>query len=160
VKRVLIPALVLAGSLSAAAVAQMASPQPSMPKTSSQVAVKMTQQNGSGESGSATLSQTSEGLVVTLSMSPAPSGPQPAHIHKGTCAKLNPAPAYPLQNVTAGSTQSGASAGTSTTTLKDVTLDQLTKGSFAINVHKSTSDLGTYVACGDIQLANPSGTTQ
>jgi hypothetical protein len=34
-----------------------------------------------------------------------------------------------------------------------VTLADLTSGMFAINVHKSTSDLGTYVSCGDIKTS-------
>ncbi|MBV9648409.1 MAG: CHRD domain-containing protein [Candidatus Eremiobacteraeota bacterium] len=133
-----------------------------MPKANmpSQVTVTMAAQNNSNERGTAVLSQTDKGLVVTLSLTPAPSAAQPAHIHEGTCAKLNPAPAYPLKNVTAGTTQSGSAAGTSTTTLTNVTLDKLTKGDYAINVHKSASDLKTYVSCGDIKLANPSGTTQ
>ena len=158
-KALLFGALALAASLASSASAQTAPPMQknNMP---SQVTVTMTAQNNSNEKGTAVLSQTDKGLVVTLSLTPAPSAPQPAHIHKGSCAKLDPAPAYPLQNVTAGTTQGGMAAGTSTTTLTNVTLDQLTKGQFAINVHKSTSDLKTYVSCGDIKLANPSGTTQ
>ncbi|MBV8117249.1 MAG: hypothetical protein JOZ01_04685, partial [Candidatus Eremiobacteraeota bacterium] len=62
--------------------------------------------------------------------------------HEGTCAKLNPAPKYSLTSL---------ASGASTTVVKDVTLDQLLAGTYAINVHKSTSDLGTYVACGDIK---------
>ena len=45
----------------------------------------------------------------------------------------------PLQNVTDGK---------STTTV-DMPISQVMKG--AINVHKSTSDLKTYVACGDLK---------
>ncbi len=107
---------------------------------SSMKTVKISAQNGSGESGSATLTQTGGALVVKLTLTGG-SGQQPAHIHKGTCAKLNPAPAYPLTTV---------SGGTSTTTLKNVTLTQLTAGTYAINVHKSTTDIKDYVACGNI----------
>jgi hypothetical protein len=42
------------------------------------------------------------------------------------------------------------SNGTSTTVVKGTTIDQMLKTPYAINVHKSTSDLGTYVACGNI----------
>ena len=65
---------------------------------------------------------------------------QPAHIHKGTCAKLDATPAYPLNNVV---------NGRSTTTV-NVALSALLKGHYAINMHRSAKQLKTYVACGDI----------
>ena len=108
------------------------------------VTVTMSAQNGSGEDGSATLTQTADGVVVLITLKNAPAADQPAHIHPGTCANLNPAPKYPLTNV---------ANGTSRTIVKGVTLRQLTSGMFAINVHKSTSDLGTYVSCGDIKTS-------
>lgn len=98
-------------------------------------------QNSSGESGSATLTQSGSDVVVSVHITGSGSTAQPIHIHEGTCAKLNPKPAYPLTTV-----QDGAS----TTTLKNMTVSQLETGAYAINVHKSTSDPGTYVACGDI----------
>jgi hypothetical protein len=104
---------------------------------------KISAQNDSGESGTATLSQTADGLVVKLAMTGG-TGDQPVHIHKGTCAKLDPKPAYPLMTL---------SNGASTTTLKDVKLSELTSGSYAINVHKSTADIKDYVACGDLTVA-------
>ena len=104
--------------------------------------VTMNAQNGSGESGTATLTQTADGVQVVISLTNGPAAAQPAHVHPGTCAKLNPAPQYPLTSV---------ESGKSTTVVKGVTLQQLTSGTFAINVHKSTSDLGTYVSCGDIK---------
>ena len=54
---------------------------------------------------------------------------QPAHIHKGSCAKLDPTPAYALADVKDG-------ASTSTV---DVKLDDLRHGAFAINVHESAA---------------------
>ena len=41
-------------------------------------------------------------------------------------------------------------SGNATSTVKGVTIDKLLAGKYSINVHKSTSDMGTYVACGDI----------
>jgi hypothetical protein len=105
------------------------------------ITVTMNAQNASGEDGTATLTQMPDGVQVVVSVKNAPAAAQPAHIHPGTCAKLNPAPQYPLTSL---------ANGTSTTVVKGVTLDQLLAGSFAINVHKSTSDLATYVSCGDI----------
>ena len=108
------------------------------------VTVAMHAQNGSGEDGSATLTQTADGVQVTITLKNGTAAAQPAHIHPGTCANLNPAPQYALTSVT---------NGTSSTVVKNVTLAQLTSGSFAINVHKSTTDLGTYVSCGDIKTS-------
>jgi Cu/Zn superoxide dismutase len=102
--------------------------------------VTMHAQNGSKEDGTATLMQKGKNVVVTIQLSNAPKAAQPAHIHEGTCAKLNPAPKYPLSNVVDGK---------STTTINNVDLDKL-MGKVAINVHKSANDLKTYVSCGDI----------
>ena len=126
--------LTLIALVAAPAGAQMGSAAP--------VTVTMNAQNGSGESGTATLTQTADGVQVVISISNGSAAAQPAHVHPGTCVNLNPAPQYPLTSV---------QSGKSTTVIKGVTLQQLTSGTFAINVHKSTSDLGTYVSCGDIK---------
>lgn len=102
--------------------------------------VTLKAQNGSGEDGTATLAQSGADLTVTISIPSGPTTPQPAHIHMGSCATLGGVK-YPLTNVVSGK---------STTTLKGLTLASVQTGGFAINVHKSTSDLGTYVSCGDI----------
>jgi hypothetical protein len=105
--------------------------------------VKMGAQSGSGQNGSATIVTKGTGIVVTVTVSNEPKGAsEPAHIHLGTCKKLNPAPWKPLSNVV---------NGVSTTTLAGVTTAQLTgKTKYAINVHKSAADLKTYVSCGGI----------
>jgi hypothetical protein len=40
--------------------------------------------------------------------------------------------------------------GKSMTVVRGVSLTDLRKSHYAINVHKSAMDLGTYVSCGDI----------
>ncbi len=111
--------------------------------------VTLGEQNGSGESGTAKLTKIGNTTKVVIDLQGAASMTvaQPAHIHKGTCAKLNPVPEYALSNV-----QSGKS-----TTTVNVSVDALKKGAYAINVHKSASDLKTYVACGDIGSGKSSG---
>lgn len=104
--------------------------------------INISQLNNSGENGYATLTpvgnnQTRVDINVQHEF---PTANQPAHIHEGTCANLNPAPKYPLNNVRSGK---------SSTTV-NVPLSTLTSGSFAINIHKSASDIKTYVGCGDI----------
>jgi len=106
-----------------------------------EMTIPMTAQNGSGEEGTATLTQDGADLKVVITLKNAPSAAQPAHIHDGTCADLKGV-AHPLTNVTSGS---------STTVVKGVTLESLVKGTFAINVHQSASDLGKYVSCGNIK---------
>jgi hypothetical protein len=97
--------------------------------------------NGSGETGIAVLTQTADGVQVVVTLKGAPADAQPTHIHAGTCGKINAAPEWPLTSLANGS---------STTVVKGVTIDQMLKTPYAINVHKSTADLGTYVACGNI----------
>jgi len=106
------------------------------------VTVKLGEQTKSGETGTAMLTAEGSSTKVEVTIKGGPKGvAQPAHIHEGSCSKLDPKPKYGLSNVTDGK---------STTTVP-VSLDTLTKGDLAINVHKSAEDLKTYVACGDIK---------
>ena len=103
--------------------------------------VKLGAQNGSGENGTVTLTPQGDKTQVVIKLVGAPSVAQPAHIHDGSCAKLDPKPRVPLQNVV---------GGTSTTTL-DMKIDDIVAKGGAINVHKSAEDVKTYVACGDLK---------
>jgi hypothetical protein len=106
------------------------------------VKVTLNPQNNSGESGTATLipiGANKTRVIVNLKGEPR-SASQPAHIHQGPCATLNPAPKWPLHNIQKGHSISVVPVGIST----------ITSGTYAINVHRSASDIKTYVACGDI----------
>jgi LPXTG-motif cell wall-anchored protein len=105
--------------------------------------LQLVQQNNSGISGTATFTPSGGGLTVDLKVTGAGAGPQPAHIHGGTCAQLNPTPEFTLASVTNGS---------STTTLQ-TTLQSLAATPHAVHMHKSADELSVYVACADI---NPS----
>jgi hypothetical protein len=102
--------------------------------------VKLSPQSNSGESGTATLTKEGDKTKVVLSVQGAPSNPQPVHIHKGTCSNLDPKPAYPLSPVVNGKSE----------TVVNASLDDLEKGNYAINGHKSAQDIKTYVFCGSI----------
>uniref|UniRef100_A0A7C2WAN6 CHRD domain-containing protein n=1 Tax=Thermorudis sp. TaxID=1969470 RepID=A0A7C2WAN6_9BACT len=105
------------------------------------VTVNLSEQSDSGQSGTATLTAMGNQTRVTIQLSNPPGDtPQPAHIHPGTCANLNPQPQYPLNNVVNGTSE----------TVVDVPLANLLTGNFAINVHKSGQEISVYVACGDI----------
>ena len=76
--------------------------------------------------------------------------PHPSHIHAGTCAELDPNPAYPLNDVAAVAPEADASAVEAGVSTVDVALDDLVAGDFAINVHESAENIATYIACGDV----------
>jgi hypothetical protein len=106
------------------------------------VTVTLASQNASGEKGTATFTPQGTKTQVVIKLAGAPSGvEQPAHIHDGNCASLDPKPRVPLQNVV---------DGMSTTTL-DMKLDDIIGHGGAVNVHKSAADVKTYVACGDLK---------
>jgi len=117
--------------LAFAAVASVASAQDTK--------VKLEPQNNSNESGTATLTPAGDSTKVVLEVKGA-EGTQPTHIHKGTCAQLDPKPAFPLSPVVNGKSE---------TTVK-ASMKDLTAGGYAINGHKSAQDLKTYVFCGNI----------
>lgn len=115
-------------------------------KSDSHVIV-MTALNGSGEEGTATVTQTADGLSVVISLKNAPKDvAQPTHIHAGNCGKIKAAPEYPLSNTVNGK---GSSL------VKGVKLSDLMSGKYAVNVHKSGDDLPTYVSCGNINVVTP-----
>lgn len=105
------------------------------------ITVPMRALNGSGEDGSAVLTQTAEGVRVVVQLNHASDDAQPTHIHIGTCGAINKAPEYGLALTVDGKSDS---------VVKGIRLSDLMKAKYAINVHKSASDLGTYVSCGDI----------
>ncbi len=105
------------------------------------MSVTMTAQNGSGEDGTATITMKGDAdVMVMVDLKNGTTEAQPAHIHKGSCANLDPTPAFPLTNVVSGKSETEVM----------VSPAELNKGGYAINVHKSASDVKTYVSCGDI----------
>jgi plastocyanin len=76
--------------------------------------------------------------------------PHPSHIHEGTCAELNPQPAYPLTDVAAVAPDAPAGAVEVGHTTVEVSLDDLLAAPYAINVHESAENAANYIACGDV----------
>jgi hypothetical protein len=117
--------------------------QPTQMTSNGTVTVQLAAQNGSKEYGTATLTEVNGKVNVSLNIMGAPTGvSQPAHIHMGACP--NPGSVvYPLTSPVNGRSE---------TTL-NVTLAQLkAQLPLAVNVHKSTTMAGTYVACGNLSL--------
>jgi hypothetical protein len=104
------------------------------------ITVDLAEQNGSGESGTATLTADGESTKVSVDLTGAPADtPQPAHIHDGTCAMLGDV-VYPLSNVEGGKSDTTVNAS----------LSELMSKDYAVNVHESESKIQNYVSCGDI----------
>jgi hypothetical protein len=114
--------------------------------------VRLFEQNDSGETGLATLTDLGNGMLrVDVTVENAPEGvSQTMHIHEGTCADLDPAPKYPLTSLVDGAS----------TTEIEATLDTLVASPHAINGHKSAAEASVYVFCGDIIQGIVQATTE
>ncbi|MBU1265426.1 MAG: hypothetical protein B7X82_04370 [Hydrogenophilales bacterium 17-64-65] len=105
------------------------------------VTVKLAAQNNSGQNGVATLFPQGDKTRVVIEIPNAPAGVvQPAHIHLGTCDKLDKAPKWNLEAVKGGRS----------VTMVPVALDTILKDKTAINIHKSAAEAQIYVSCGNI----------
>lgn len=95
--------------------------------------------------------------------SPAATTGHPAHIHNGTCATLGDI-MWPLTNLTPPGMMATPMPMMSATpmagmgelesaseTRVDASLDEITSGQHAINVHESQDNIQNYIACGDVQ---------
>jgi hypothetical protein len=117
---------------------------PSFAQTSPSVVVKQfSALNGSGETGLVTLENTADGgLRVTVAIAGEPAGgDQPMHIHTGSCGPTLGGVYKPLTNL---------KDGQSVTTVPGMTISDLMKGTYAINIHKSAAEITNYVSCADI----------
>lgn len=117
---------------------QTASPSAMLDKT-----ITLSEQNDSGESGTATLSEVDGKVKVILKLIGAPKDiTQLAHIHVGECPDVG-AVKYPLTSPVNGVSE----------TMLDATLAQLkAELPLGINVHKSAEEAKVYVSCGDLTL--------
>lgn len=96
---------------------------------------------GSGEHGTATLTQRGPDLLVVIAVAgfPANGTPQAAHLHTGTCEHLGTKRPYELNPVV---------NGRSTTTLRNVDLGALGRAGDSISIHKLLANVSLHVACG------------
>jgi LPXTG-motif cell wall-anchored protein len=118
---------------------------------SGSVTVTLSPQNNSGQAGTAVLQDMGNGTTkVTVNISGGSAVAQPAHIHDGPCATLNPKPKYPLTSLVNGTSE----------TIVNEPLSDLADGTYAINVHKSATEASVYVACGNIEKLVVAGMPQ
>jgi hypothetical protein len=107
------------------------------------ISVSLSPVGDASQFGTALLTPEGEQTRVVLDVDSPVSESQPAHIHEGTCDNLTAEPAFALPNVVDGRSESTV----------DVSLDTLTSGTYAINLHMSDADLATYTSCGEIVAA-------
>ena len=130
----LLVALALAGCGGGGAGGNAGSAQP--------IEVSLEAGNESGQAGSATINSVKDGqvnIVVEVVSAVTEEQIQPAHIHKGTCAEIDPAVAYELFDVVQG-------IGAATV---DVEIEMLTASPHVVDVHVSGED-DAVAACGAI----------
>jgi hypothetical protein len=137
-KRFLLLALAaaLCGVAPGWALAQMSSSAPA------HLTIPLLSQNDSNETGTATLVQVGPDVLVTVRVKDQVADNQPVHIHQGFCGPtMDPKPQYPFPNLVNRRSQAR---------VKNVTLASLLATPHAINVHRSTTQAGIYVTCGNI----------
>lgn len=105
------------------------------------VRLTLIDENGSGEDGSAQLTDQGDGTTkVELIMLNVPEGDlQPAAVHEGTCANLDADEVYALETVTASKS----------TSIVKSSLADLISTKHAITVYRSASDK-TIISCGNL----------
>jgi hypothetical protein len=95
--------------------------------------------NGSGVSGTATLTRIGQKVRVVVTLSRAVPGKLPAHVHIGSC-KIQP-------NLNVLNTLTSVVKGTSVTVLEFTTWKDILARRFSIHVHRPNYDV---IACGDV----------
>lgn len=126
--------LIAAGLLAIAAIGPAAADEHSM-------TVNLDEVDGSGVSGTATLTETDGSTTVSIELEGTPEGGvHPVHIHAGTCDDLGDV-VFPLEDVVEGMSESTVEAG----------ISDILAAEHAINVHLSADEMNVYVACGNIE---------
>ncbi len=104
------------------------------------VEISLDELNGSGQSGTATLTTSGGGTKVVLSLGEGSVKSEKVHIHNGQCGPDLAGVVHGLADFTGGN---------SVTTLEAVSLASLQTGGLAVNAHKA-GDPKVYTACGNI----------
>ena len=105
-----------------------------------EVEISLDELNGSGQSGTATLTSSGGAIKVVLSIGEGTLKSEKVHIHNGQCGP-------DLGGVVHGLTD--FTDGNSVTTVEGVSLVSLMTGGFAVNAHQAGNPK-VYTACGNI----------
>jgi hypothetical protein len=107
------------------------------------LSLELTEQNGSGQSGTATLTPAGEERTkIVMELSNPPAVPQPAHVHPGPCDDLGD-PVAALANVVRGRSE----------TTVPLSFAELRRGDLVVHAHKSEREYSISVACAPIPEA-------
>lgn len=103
-------------------------------------------QNGTSVRGAATALSNSAGTGASVSIAGADANAMhPWHIHMGDCGSgggiVGEPSAYPVLSV-------GSDGNATATATLDITLDEMED--YYVNIHASPNDMGTIVACGEL----------
>jgi hypothetical protein len=105
--------------------------------------LELAAQNGSGQSGTATLAPAGDGETsITVELSNPPAEPQPSHVHSGSCDDIGGVVA-PLDSVVMGQAE----------TVVPMSLEELRRGDLIVHAHKSEAESDVSVACSEIPKA-------
>jgi len=97
--------------------------------------------NSSGQNGTATITDVGGKVLVSVRLTGEPSGAsEPAHVHFGRCPNIKAVPAYNVGPILHGKGSD----------IVQLTWAEINSGKYAVNVHKSALQMGTYVSCGNI----------
>ena len=113
-----------------------------IPAEGDTLTIALDEQNDSGQSGWATLSDRGADTEVVLSLSTGTMETKSVHIHTGQCGDA-------LGGVSKGLTSFIDGSGASITLVEGVSLDSLLTGDFAINSHNAQTG-SIYTSCGHI----------
>jgi hypothetical protein len=103
----------------------------------------LTEQNGSGQSGTATLTPVGDDRTkIVMELSNPPAVPQPAHVHPGPCDDLGD-PVAALANVVRGRSE----------TTVPLSFGEVRRGDLVVHAHKSEREYSISVACAPIPEA-------
>ena len=103
------------------------------------VVIHLSPTEGVGQAGTATFSSDGTTTTVEVSISPPASEAQPMHIHAGICTDVGTV-LHALQNVVRGSS----------TTIIELSLEEIIGNGALVNVHASYADASTYTACAQL----------
>jgi hypothetical protein len=114
-----------------------ATPSAEMPR----LELELEELNDSGINGTVTLYEFGDRTIVEFDVEGS-GGDHPANISVGTCGDLEPEPAFELQRVN----EDGESL-----TVVDASLDELLESPHAVEMRLAPDQLGTLIACADIE---------
>jgi hypothetical protein len=110
------------------------------------LSLELTEQNGSQQSGTATLTPVGdERTKIEMELTNPPGVPQPAHVHPGPCDDLGD-PVAALANVVRGRSE----------TTVPLSFAELRRGDLVVHAHKSEREYEISVACAPIPEAGES----